>query len=273
MGKLPETRASSGIGAGTTSEPNAPGNGTGSGSDRSARNTVPAGFSDRFAGDEKFGYRLSLDGMRIVKDGEPVDGPYEKMLQTDRFAYFGRDGDCVMFSVSPDGSIDDLVSNNYFAEVGFLDSMEAVLARTGKEKAVYLDDYMRPYLAEFVRDCEWEVPGENALKLSYYDMETQGARTIYTKRTVSPDTVPKALHVYEVDQDPANPDGKLRLSKRAYVNFQGTLIAERPLNLGADGEIFLDPKDVSPHSDASIKLKDFAREVGVRIKPPKDRER
>lgn len=230
-------------------------------------------FSDDFAGDPKFGYHLSLDGLRLMVDGECFNEAHEKRLQTDRFAYFTCEDSYVMFSVSSDGSIDELVSNNYFAEAGFLESMEAVLTRTDEEKAVYIDDSTRPYLPEFVRDYEWEVSGESALKLCYHDVETQGTRALYTEHTVSPDTVPKALHLYEVDADPANPDGKLRLSKRAYVNFTGTLITERPLDLGAKGEIYLDPKDVGLRSDVPVKLKDFARECGVRIKPPKDRER
>ena len=243
---------------------------------RSGKSTRSIGlveFSDDFAGDPKYGYHLSFDGLRLMKDGDYFSEAHEKRLQTDQFAYFTYEDSYVMFSVSPDGSIDDLVSNNYFAETAFLESMENILTRAGKERAVYLDDYTRPYMPEFVRDYEWEVPGENALKISYYDVETQGTHALYTERTISPDTVPKALHVYEVDQDPANPDGKLRLSKRAYVNFQGTLIAERPLDLGADGEIYLDPKDVSLRSDTPTTLKRFARECGLRVKPPEERER
>lgn len=230
-------------------------------------------FSDDFAGDPKYGYHLSFDGLRLMKDGDCFNEAHEKRLQTDQFAYFTCDDSYVMFSVSSEGSIDELVSDNYFAEAGFLESMEAVLARTGEEKAVYIDDSTRPYLPEFIRDYEWDVSGESALKLCYHDVETQGTRALYTERTVSPDTVPKALHLYEVDADPTNPDGKLKVSKRAYVNFQGTLITERPLDLGAEGEIYLDPKDVSLRSDAPVKLKDFARECGVRIKLPKDHER
>lgn len=243
---------------------------------RSGKSTRSIGlveFSDDFAGDPKYGYHLSFDGLRLMKDGEYFSEAHEKRLQTDQFAYFTYEDSYVMFSVSPDGSIDDLVSNNYFAEMAFLESMEAILTRTGEERAVFIDDYTRPYLPEFVRDYEWEVPGENALKLSFYDVETQGTRALYTERTISPDTVPKALHLYEVDADPVNPDGKLKVSKRAYVNFQGTMITERPLDLGTDGAIYMEPKDVSLRSDAPVKLKDFARECGVRIKPPKDRER
>ena len=179
-----------------------------------------------------------------------------------------------MFSTAPDGALEELVANNSFAETGFLNSMEAVLTRAGEERALFIDDEcVRPYLDEFVKAYEWEPPAEDAMGIRYHGVEALGARALYTELTVSRDTVPKALHVYEVDADPANPDGKLKLSKRAYVNFQGTLITERHLDLGADGEIYLDPKDVSLRSDAPVKLKDFARECGVRIKPPKDRER
>lgn len=243
---------------------------------RSGRSTRSIGlieFADEFAGDPEYGYHLSFDGLRLMQDGNVFDEVFEKRLQTDRFAYFTFEDNYAMFSTAPDGSIDELVSNNHLAETGFLDSMEAVLARTGEEKAVFLDDFTRPYLPEFVRDYEWEVHGENAMNLSYYDVETQGTRAMYTELTVASETVPKALHIYEVDSDPANPDGKLKLSKRAYVNFQGTLITERPLDLVATGEIYLEPKDVGLRSDAPITLKEFAREVGVRIKPPKDRER
>lgn len=243
---------------------------------RSGRSTRSIGlteYADDFAGDPKYGYHLSFDGSRLMRDDETIDGAYEKRLQTDRFTHFSRDGDYVMFSTAAGGAIGELVANNSFAETGFLDSLEAVLTRTGKERALFMDDHTRPYLAQFIRDYEWDVPKQDAAKLAYYDVETQGMRALYTEHTVSPDTVPKALHIYEIDSDPANPNGRQKLSKRAYVNFQGTLITERPLDLGADDAIYLDPKDVSLHSDAPIKLKDFARECGVRIKPPKDRER
>lgn len=244
---------------------------------RSGRSTRSIGlteYADDFAGDSKYGYHLSFDGSRLMRDDETIYGAYEKRLQTDQFTYFSRDDECVMFSTTPDGAVGEMISNNSFAETGFLDSMEAVLTRTGKERVLFMDDDgTRPYLNDFIRNYEWDVKGQDATKLTYYDVETQGTRALYTELTVASETVPKALHVYEVDSDPANPDGKLKLSKRAYVNFQGTLITERPLDLGADDAIYLDPKDVSLHSDAPIKLKDFARECGVRVKPPKDRER
>lgn len=244
---------------------------------RSGRSTRSIGlteYADDFVGDPKYGYHLSFDGSRLMRDDETLFGVYEKRLQTDRFTHFSRDGDYVMFSTAADGTVGELIANNSFAETGFLDSMEAVLTRTGEERVLFMDDDgTRPYLNDFIRDYEWDVKGQDATKLVYYDVETQGTRALYTERTVSSDTVPKALHVYEIDSDPANPNGRQKLSKRAFANFQGTLITERPLDLGADDAIYLDPKDVSLHSDAPIKLKDFARECGVRIKPPKDRER
>lgn len=242
-------------------------------SGRSSRSIGLMEFADEFVGDESYGYHLSFDGLLLIQDGDVMDEIYEKRLQTDRFSYFTFEDSYVMFSTTPQGAIDKLASNNSFAETGFLDSMEAILTRAGEERALYVDDLTRSYLGDFIHDYEWDVKGQDATQLAYYDVEMQGTRALYTEHTVSSDTVPKALHIYEIDGDPANPNGKQKLSKRAYINFKGTLITERPLDLGADGAIYLDPKDVSLRSDTPIKLKDFAREVGVRIKPPKDRER
>lgn len=230
-------------------------------------------FSDDCVGDERHGYHLSLDGRLLMKDDQYIDDVYEKLLQTDKFSYFGYDGECVMFSTAPDGTIDELVSDNSFAQTGFLNSMEAVLARTGEETVLFMDEGTRACLDDFVRNYEWDAPGVDATSISFSAVLTQGTRSLFTERTVSPGTVPKALHVYEIDGDPANPEGKMRLSKRAYLNFQGTLITERPLDLGTDDAIYMEPKDVGLRSDMPVKLKDFARECGVHIKPPKDRER
>ncbi|MEG1907886.1 MAG: LPD28 domain-containing protein, partial [Gordonibacter sp.] len=191
----------------------------------------------------------------------------------DKFAYFASEDYHVMFSVASDGAIDEFVADGFFADEGLLDSLEAITMRTGETRAIFMDDFTRHYLPTMARDYEWSAPGKDAMKIAYYDVETQGTRALYTERTVSPESIPKALHVYEIDSDPANPRGKQKLSKHAYVNFTGTLITERPLDLGELGYAYLNPKEVSLHSDAPIKLKDFAREAGVRIKPPKDRDR
>ncbi|MEG0303953.1 LPD28 domain-containing protein, partial [Gordonibacter sp.] len=226
---------------------------------------------DDFVGGSENGYHLSFDGLRLMEDGK--DRVYDKRLQTDKFAYFASEDYDVMFSVASDGAIDEFVADGFFADEGLLDSLKAITMRTGGTRAVFMDEFTRRYLPTMTRDYEWIAPGKDAAKIAYYDVETQGTRALYTERTVSPESIPKALHVYEIDSDPANPRGKQKLSKHAYVNFTGTLITERPLDLGELGYAYLDPKDVSLHSDTPIKLKDFAREVGVRIKPPKDRDR
>lgn len=228
-------------------------------------------FVDEFAGSEKQRYHLSLDGLHLMQDGR--DAVFEKRLQTNRNAYFAWEDEKVMFATSESGGIGEFLYDNHLAEVGFLDSVEIILARTGDEKVTYMDDFTRSFLPEFSEEYGWKPSEVSAAKLAFYDVHVQGTRALHTEHAILPESVPKALHVYEVDSDPGNPDGKLKLSKRAYVNFAGTLIAERPLDLGEDGRIYLDPKDVSLRSDRPITLKEFAREVGVRIKPPKDRER
>lgn len=240
-------------------------------SGKSTRSIGHVEFADEFAGDNNYGYHLSFDGLRLMKDGE--DAIWEKRLQTDQFVHYAHEDEDVMFTVTSEGAIDKLVADNYFADEGLLDSLEAIVTRTGGVRAVFMDEFTRPYLPEMARDFEWCAPGKDAMKITYYNVETQGTRALYTEDTVSPESVPKALHIYEIDSDPANPDGKQRLSKHTYVNFTGTLITERPLDLGEHGYIYMDAKDVSLHSDAPIKLKDFAREVGVRIKSPEGRER
>lgn len=178
-----------------------------------------------------------------------------------------------MFTVTPGGEIEDLVNSGHFAEFGFLDSLKAIITRSGDEKVVFMDDLTRSYMPEFAKEYEWRPSEANAAKMTFYDVEVQGVRALNSELTVSLASVPKALHVYEVDSDPANTGGKYKLSKRAYVNFENTLITERPLDLGEAGCTYLSTKDVTLRSDRPITLKEFASEVGVRIRLPKDRER
>lgn len=228
-------------------------------------------FAEDSAGVRRYGYHLSTDGLHLMRDGETE--AFDKVLQTDGYAYFVRDDERVMFAVTPGGRIEEMISDNYFAEVGFLDSLEAIITRTGAEKVVYMDDFTRSYMPEYALNYEWQPAEANAAKIAFYDVYVQGARALNSELTVSPQSVPKALHVYEMDSDPANSGGKYKLSKRAHVNFEGTFITERPLDLGEAGCIYLGTRDVTLRSDSPITLKDFAREAGVRIKPPKDRER
>ena len=188
-------------------------------------------FADDFAGDGRSGYRLSLDVLHLMQDGE--ENVFDKVLQTDRHAYF----------------------------------------KHGDEKAVFMDDLTRSRMPEFAKECEWRPSEANAAKMTFYDVEVQGVRALNSRPTASPASVPKALHVYEVDSDPANTGGKHKLPKRAYVNFENTLITERPLDLGEAGCTNLSTKDVTLRSDRPITLKEFASEIGVCIRPPKHRER
>lgn len=241
---------------------------------RSGKSTRSIGlveFADDFAGSSKYGYHLSFDGLKLMLDGEKR--VYEKRLQTDKFVYFASEDHDVMFATASDGTITELVSDNYFAGEGFLDSLEAIATRADGERAVFIDDLTRRYLPEMARDHEWSATGKDAMKIMYHDVKMQDTRALFTESTVSPDSVPKSLHVYDIDSDPANPQGKQKLSKHAYVNFSGTLITERPLDLGGLGHAYIKPKDVSPRSDALITLKQFAREAGVRIRTSKDLER
>lgn len=228
-------------------------------------------FAEDSAGVRRYGYHLSTNGLHLMRDGEAE--AFEKMLQTDKYAYFVRDDERVMFAVTPGGRILELISENYFAEVGFLDSLEAIITRSGNQRVVFMDDLARSYMPEYAKCYEWQPAEANAAKIAYYDVDFQGTRALHSELTVSPESVPKSLHLYEMDSDPANSGGKYKLSKRADFNFEGTLITERPLDLGEDGCMYLGTRDVILRSDSPITLKEFAHEVGVRIKPPKDRER
>lgn len=238
---------------------------------RTTRSIYTVEFSDEFVGDCRHGYHVSFDGAHLMQDGEHAI--FDKRLQTDKFVYFAYEDEDVMFSVTPDGGIDELIADNYFADVGLLESLESIVTRDGTTKAIYMDDFTRGYLPQMAKEFDWHAPGKDATHLTYYDIETQGARALFTEHTLSLKSIPKALHVYELDSDPANTCAELKLSKHAYVNFSGTLITERPLDLGEMGHTFLDLKDISLRSVTPITLKDFAREVGIRIKSPKDRER
>ena len=62
-------------------------------------------------------------------------------------------------------------------------------------------------------------------------------------------------------------------AERVYFNFEGTLILAQPLDLGEEGCVRAAPEDIRPRSAKPVTLEGSAREVGIRTKPPKDRER
>lgn len=239
-------------------------------SGKSTRDIDGVEFSDEFTGDEKYGYHLSFDGRQLMKDGE--DEIYPQTLETTKYAFFQRDDDYVMF-YKTDGAISGLSANNHFAEVGLLDSLEEVWTRTGCDTVIFLDDNTRKYLPEIADDFGWSIPSKDATRIVFYDTEVHGMRTLFTEETVFRGTVPKSLYVYEIGDELDSPEGMNKIAKNVSINFKGTLITERPLDLGKDDSIFISPREVSLHSDTPIKLKDFAQEVGIRIKAPKEQER
>lgn len=136
-----------------------------------------------------------------------------------------------------------------------------------------MSDDVRPYLPELADAFGREPPALDATTIPFRDAETWGHRTLSNPNTIRPGSVPEALYAYEIGSDPALADLPWVVSKRVYFNFEGTLILAQPLDLGEEGCVRAAPEDIRPRSAKPVMLEGFAREVGIRTKPPKDRER
>lgn len=228
-------------------------------------------FKDEFAGEERYGYHLSSDGMYLMCDGE--EEPYAKTIESDSFIYYHRDDEMVMFRKDDEGNIDFLASNNYFATEGLTGTLENVWERKGEETLLFLDDDAREYLPECARDYEWEIERTDARSTEFKRIEAYGIRALYTDKSIEPASVPKSLHFYEIGNECDHEQGFSKIAKSVHINFSGTLIAERPLDLGDTGAIHFAPGELELDSDKTSSLKGFAREVGVRMKPEKEQVR
>lgn len=228
-------------------------------------------FKDEFVADEKYGYHLSDDGMHLMCDGE--DEAYVKTVESDLFVYYHRDDEMVMFRKDVEGNIDSLASNNYFATEGITGTLENVWERKGEEALIFLDEPARKYLPECARDYEWEIKRLDACSTEFKRIEVYGIRALYVDKSIEPASVPRSLHFYEVGNECDHEQGFSKIAKSVHINFSGTLIAERPLDLGDTGAIHFAPGELELDSDKAQSLKSFAREVGVRMKPEKEQVR
>lgn len=228
-------------------------------------------FRDEFSGDEAYGYHLSLDGIYLMRDGE--DEAYEKTVESDLFVYYHKDDELVMFRKDEAGKIDTLAANNYFAGVGLTDTLESVWERTGEETLIFLDEPARNYLPECAIDYEWKIERQDARRIEFNRIEVYGIRALYTEQSISQASVPKSLHFFEVGNECDHEQGFSKIAKNVHINFSGTLITERSLDLGEDGAIHFAPDELEFTSDKTVSLKEFAREIGIRMKPEKEQVR
>jgi len=227
-------------------------------------------FLDEFVGDPEERCHLSVDGMHMMIDG--VDEVFTKELVTDTCTYYHGVDCAIAITKNEQGGSEVFEHSDWAAEAVLSGEFEQIWERSQKQNIHFIGDLTREHLPEFAKDYDWQIKRHSAYDLIYQDVEIYGIRAIFTEESVSRNTVPKSLHFYEVGQECDHPDNLSKIAREVHINFKGTLITERPLDLGKDNAIFFEPSEISPHSDRAINLPTFAKEVGI-AKPPKDHER
>jgi hypothetical protein len=229
-------------------------------------------FEDAFAGEEKFGYHLSSDGMYLVEDD--WDEVFHRIVETDKFLYFQNDSDdYIMLGKDKFGLIECVAVNNYFASVGLLDSLEQIWTKTGEETLVWMDEKTQIYLPELARDYGWQSGRHDVNNLSFTEVEFLGAAALFAEGRVDKSSIPKPLCAYDIrhtDEDWTHPAAVARSVK---VNHLGTLITHSPIKFPGGEPIRLDDQEIDLYSGEQRSIADFAKEHNIRLKTPKERER
>lgn len=229
-------------------------------------------FEDAFTGEERYGYHLSVDSMKIIRDDTAEI--FDKTVETDKYAYFKNDyDDCLMFAKDDEGELGHLVSNNYFASVGLFDSLEQIWTRGDEEKLVWMDKETRDYLPEIAKENEWQSGRHNASKITFTEVEFLGAAALFTESRISRNTVPKPLCAYDVrhaDDDWTEP---VQVAKGVLVNHMGTLVTHAPITFPNDEPLEVDGQTLDFYSGQRKTLAEFAAEHNIKLKQPKDRQR
>lgn len=246
-------------------------------SGKSTRSIGYAEFEDGFLGGAEYGYHPSLDCSQLMQDGNTV--AFLKGLETEKQLFFHREeqvshrGEELVLFRKPEGAVAGIEYNDYFTSGDLSDELEEIWMRTSGETVVFIDDFMRDYLSKAEKDFGWEMPCKDPGKITFNVIDISGTRAIFTQESVRRDSVPRTLCLYELGDELDGPEDTFKIAKSIFVNFRGTLITERPLDLGPKGETRITPDIIDARSEAPLSLKQFAREVGIRTASPRGHER
>lgn len=246
-------------------------------SGKSTKGIEYAEFEDCFLGGVEYGYHPSLDGSQLMQDGNTV--AFFKGLETEKHVFFHREeqvfhkGEELVLFRKTGRSATGLEYESYFPSGDLSDALEGIWMRTSDETVISIDDFMRNYLSKAEKDFGWEMPCKDPLKIAFNAVAVFGTRAIFTQESIRRHSAARSLHLYEIGDELDGPKDTLKVAKNIFVNFRGTLITERPLDLGPKGEARIAPDIIDARSEMPFSLTRFAREVGIRLKAPKDHER